>query len=260
SRPEAYHQELLAALEDPYREPKPGDVETIHAGLRAKEPGLARKLRYDSYRRVALIDHFFKPELRRTEFQSGRYQEMGDFTTNQYQAQTTESPEGLRAILARDGHLSYSGTQASFQVVKELEISRNRPLLTAHYRLTNTSSALASGLFGSEWSLHLLGGGRDPECCAQFGGRDLRMDGSGQSESVDRLNLVNRWLGIYLTMGSSRRLTLWQLPLEAISNSEGGLERTFQGTCLMALVPFHLEPGESLSFSLEWEQTAAPQC
>ncbi|MDO8690327.1 MAG: DUF1926 domain-containing protein [Dehalococcoidia bacterium] len=258
SRPEAYHQELLAALEDPYREPKPGEVTTIHSGLRVKEPGLARKLRYDSYRRVALIDHFLKPELRRTEFHSGRYQEMGDFTTNRYQAQTAESPLGLRAILTRDGHLSYTGKQASFQVVKELEISRNRPLFTAYYRLTNTSSGLASGWFGSEWSLHLLGGGGDPECLAHFGGRDLRLDASGQSKSVDRLSLVNRWLGIYLTMRASRRLTLWQLPLEAISNSEGGLERTFQGTCLMALVPFHLEPGESLAFSLEWDQTATP--
>ena len=54
-------------------------------------------------------------------------------------------------------------------------------------------------------------------------------------------------------MRASRKMALFQFPLEAVSNSEGGLERTFQGTCFMLLAPFTLEPGGSLAFALEWE-------
>ncbi len=255
SRPEAYHHELLAAKEEPFREPKEGEVETIHAGLRVKEPGLAKKLHYDRYRRVALVDHFIKPGLTPAEFQAAEYQEMGDFVHGEYQVRSEKTPEGFRAALSRDGRLSYDGRDRPLRLEKTLEVMDGRPVLCVEYRLTNTGTDTVSGLFGSEWSLHLLGGGSDPECYAEFGGSRLRLDASGQAEGVDRLDVSNGRLGIHMGLKLSRGATIWQVPLEAISNSEGGLERTFQGTCFVTLVPFWLQPGESVGFSLEWEQS-----
>jgi len=47
---------------------------------------------------------------------------------------------------------------------------------------------------------------------------------------------------------------LWSYPIEAVSNSEGGFERTYQGVCLTLLWPLRLAPGESTSFGLTWRQ------
>ena len=47
---------------------------------------------------------------------------------------------------------------------------------------------------------------------------------------------------------------LWSYPIEAVSNSEGGFERTYQGVCLMLLWPLRVAPGESTSFRLTWRQ------
>ncbi len=251
SRPEAYHQELLASSEEIV--PEGDDVQTIHSGLRMKEPGLAKSIHFDTYRRVCLIDHFLKPSLSLASFKAAKYEEMGDFTASPYQAQLTSIPRGLRVALARDGHIHYGPAPAPFRIEKELEIREGDSRFAIQYRLTNTSPDRSSGLFGSEWSLHLLGGGGDPQCYWEAGGRHGRLDSSGQVQDIDRLSLGNRRLGIHLSLQSSRKVTIWHLPLEAVSNSEGGLERTFQGTCFMALVRFEMEGGESLSFSLEWK-------
>lgn len=252
SRPEAYHQELLASQEEAL--PEEGHLQTIHAGLQVKEPGLAKRIHYDRYRRVCLIDHFLAPNLSRAKFGAGAYQEMGDFATGQYQTQVREVPQGLQVVLARDGHLHYGRTPTPFRVEKQLEIKEGKPCFAVRYRLTNTAGDHAAGLFASEWSLHLLGGGGDPQCYWRAAGRQGRLDSGAEVREVEHLALGNHRLGIHLSLQASRSVTLWQLPLEAVSNSEGGLERTFQGTCFMALVPFHLEPGESDSFTLEWEE------
>lgn len=251
SWPEAYHQDLLASQDD--LAPDDGEVQTIHAGLRVKEPGLAKKLHFDRYRRVCLIDHFFKPHTSLAGFRLAKYEEMGDFVAGHYEPQIARPPGGLRLTLARDGHLHYGGTSAPFRVEKELEIREGQSPFTVRYGLTNTAPGRAEGLFATEWSLHLFGGGGDPQCYWEAGGRHGRLDSAGRLEDVDHLALGNRWLGIHLSMSASRAFSLWHVPLEAVSNSEGGLERTFQGTCFVVLVPFDLEAGESLQFSLEWE-------
>lgn len=253
SRPEAYHQELIEAQEE-ILAGEEGDVQTIHAGLRVKEPGLAKKLRYDHYRRVSLIDHFLEPDITMARFRSGHYQEMGDFVNARYDTSVIEEPSGLRATLSRKSFLRYGQKPRPFTVEKEIAIETGQRGFTVLYRLTNTGEERTSGLFGSEWSLHLLGGGSDPECYRIAGDQQGRLDSARQMPDVDQLAIGNKRLGIHLTLQASRKLDLWQLPLEAISNSEGGLERTFQGTCFLATIPFDLNPGETLSFSLRWEQ------
>lgn len=250
SRPEAYHQELLASPEE--IAPEAGEVQTIHAGLRVKEPGLAKKIHFDSYRRVSLIDHFLEPNVSLSSFKAARHQELGDFTTGPYQANVSRVAGGLRVGLARDGQVHYGHAPAPFRVEKELEISEGEPRFTVLYRLTNAAPDTAAGLFASEWSLHLLGGGGDPQGYWEAGTRHGRLDSTSQVHDVEHLTLGNRRLGIRLSLRTSPRVILWQYPLEAVSNSEGGLERTFQGTCTMVLVPFELRSGESLSFTLEW--------
>lgn len=251
SRPEAYHQGLMeipdgTKLDD-------AEVQTIHAGLRVKEQGLAKRIHYDPYRRVCLIDHFLKPNPTAASLRSAKYEEMGDFAMGAYQAQVTGLPGGLCVTLVRDGHLTYGQKPTPFRVEKRLEILEGQPRYTVRYELTNTAQTRVSGAFASEWSLHLLGGGGDPQGFWEASARHGRLDSSSHVQDMDRLAIGNNRLGIHLFMRASRKMDLFQFPLEAVSNSEGGLERTFQGTCFILLTPFELEPGEGLDFTLEWE-------
>ncbi|MDP2937089.1 MAG: DUF1926 domain-containing protein [Dehalococcoidia bacterium] len=251
SRPEAYHQELLAPPEEIV--PEGDGVQTIHTGLRVKEPGLAKRIHFDTYRRVCLIDHFLKPNPTAANLRSAKYEEMGDFAMGAYQAQVTGLTGGLCVTLVRDGHLTYGQKPTPFRVEKRLEVLEGQPRYTVRYELTNTAQTRVSGAFASEWSLHLLGGGGDPQGFWEAGARHGRLDSSSHVQNIDRLAIGNHRLGIHLFMRASRNMALFQFPLEAVSNSEGGLERTFQGTCFMLLAPFTLEPGGSLAFALEWE-------
>jgi len=49
----------------------------------------------------------------------------------------------------------------------------------------------------------------------------------------------------------SEPLDLWSFPLETISRSEEGAERTYQGAVLLPHLKRELEPGAALEFSVE---------
>ena len=66
------------------------------------------------------------------------------------------------------------------------------------------------------------------------------------------LALGNRQLGIEIRVKLSQKVRLWRFPVEAICNSEAGLERVYQGSCLVLLLPFRLTPTESLRLGLSW--------
>jgi alpha-amylase len=45
---------------------------------------------------------------------------------------------------------------------------------------------------------------------------------------------------------------LWKLPIETVSNSEGGFERVYQGTSLIARWPLSLDPEQTWEGSVYW--------
>jgi hypothetical protein len=54
-----------------------------------------------------------------------------------------------------------------------------------------------------------------------------------------------------VTLTLSQSATLWYFPLEAISNSEAGYERVYQGTCTLLWWDIALGPGESWEVTLQ---------
>jgi len=43
------------------------------------------------------------------------------------------------------------------------------------------------------------------------------------------------WMPLAITLVFSRPATRWRIPVETVSQSEGGAERTYQNTCLVPL-------------------------
>src|SRR5439155_18436156 len=94
-------------------------------------------------------------------------------------------------------------------------------------------------------SLTLLDG-HSQERAYAIEGRELAPDervlaSRGVWNDVERLSLVNRANGFRVDLGfGGARPTVWRFPLETVSNSEGGFERTWQGAVIVPLFPVRL--------------------
>jgi len=249
-RPEAYHQVLIEGKEQVDQ-----DVRTIHEGIRIKERGLGRRLHYERYRRACMIDHFLGTNTTLRKFIRSSYRELGDFVDQPYDCVVEEVGDGLKIHLKRDGHLKYNRRLVPFRVEKELMLAAGKDELAITYRLTNLGNIAARGTFGSEWNINLLGGGHSDQAYYEVPGIQLddeHLDSTGELPDIWELALGNRHLGIEVQLKLTQRAKLWRFPVEAICNSEGGLERVYQGSCILVILPFTLLPGESLHVRLNW--------
>ncbi len=292
-RPEAYHAALLEACrarERASRQPEEGQSEiaptkseagtsgeqaaaqaspqdssgngpaSIHDGLRfrCEEVGA---LEYDSYLRTCLIDHFLPHGIRPEAFSSASYQELGNFVSEPYTVCLAGGQEGevltegeVRADLSRDGRVAIGDDLLPVRVDKTLTMRPGQQEMKVHYSITNLSDCWLDTLFASEWNINLLGGGHNP--LAYFllpGGEEERLDEPGAWHNVGEAVLGNRGLGIELRFNAQPEAALWRMPLETVSNSEGGIERAYQATTLVFALPIRLAPGESAPLALHWQ-------
>ncbi len=113
--------------------------------------------------------------------------------------------------------------------------------LQCRYALSGEAQAV---VFAPEVAVTLLAGNA-PDRYYQVPGRDLspderRLDSRGVTEG-GVLELVNGWdrFAVRLDAPSS---TLWRYPLETASQSEGGFERTYQGSLLSPIFRLNIGP------------------
>ena len=253
-RPEGYHQELREAVAQGQAvlASQMGELESIHTSLvRVKEWGLEDKLHYDWYRRGSLIDHLIPVSTTLEEFYHCQYSELGDFVDQPYQYTVTEFSEGLEARLVRDGHLWQGEVLAPLRIEKRLSLRAGSTDLAALYTLTNTGSQPVTARFGVETNWGILGG--DGEGTYYEVGQQLfPLASQGELGGVGWLTLVSRPLGMEIGVAFSRDAALWRFPIEAVSNSEAGFERAYQGSCLLTHWPLQLGPGETWSVELHF--------
>ncbi len=108
------------------------------------------------------------------------------------------------------------------------------------YELLNGSDEEVSFFFGTEVNFTLLGGS-DPQRYIAFpGDRRAQMNEHGEAGAVTSFSLVNEYDHFRVDFSLSTPARLVYFGVETASNSEGGLERTYQGTCLIPLFPVTL--------------------
>jgi 4-alpha-glucanotransferase len=260
-RPEAYHQRLWQAAREKLERgqkqaPKQDEgAVTIHEAVRFKEQDLDRFLQYDWYRRACLLDHFPAEETSLESFAATTYHETGDFVNQPYEARVDREGEEIRVTLVRNGQIERDGQGRPFRVQKELRLIDGEPQLRVRYTLTNTGGEAVGGVFGSAWNLNLVGPGDVRQAYYEVEGQPLNDRGltsSGESSDVIRLKLVNPELELTLAGEVSRKARVWRFPIETVSSSESGFERTYQGSCVVLGWPFTLKPGELWQVDLKW--------
>ena len=255
-RPEAYHAQLhgggrpaAARLAGLASEPDPYDSATsIHSVVRAREPGLAARLRYDAYERRLGLVHSFRPGTLPDAFEEARAEELSDSHTGPYSVDEL-GPD--RILLHRDA--SFGATADAIRIEKRFTFAGDRrsPAIRLEVRVENHGTAGIAADVAIEWPLMLLGGGANPAAWYDVDGRRSPHDGRASHANSTMLTSGNDQVGISIRTSIEPPATAWWSPIETISNSEGGFERTYQGSALVAVWPIRLAPGELVAVSVD---------
>ncbi len=255
-RPEAYHARLLeadartAALAAGVPDPVAvaGTAPSIHSVVRAREPNLADHLQYDAYERRLGLVHLFPAETSAEAFAAARAVELSDAHLGAYEV---IQAHGGVLVLQRDA--SFGEAAGALRLEKRFTFSgeRRTPGIRLGVRLENRGADEIHALLAIEWPVMLLGGGGNPAAWYEVAGQRTPHDGRGEHQDVSELASGNDDIGIHLGSSIVPPATAWWAPIETISNSELGFERVYQGSAFVAAWPVHLEPGATVSVSLD---------
>ncbi len=250
---EAYHTEIREASA---ADGGGGQPESIHEHVRVKEAGLADILVYDRTPRYSFIDHLFHAPPSADDLSAGRYEEAGDFATGAYQViNASETNDGVVVELFRDGMLAAGPKGVPLAVKKIYTIRDASPSITVRYTLSNTGPEDCSFFFGVEGNYTLLAGD-DPGRYLLADDRRAAMNARGQIEGIEEFSIVDEAYGFRVSFRHCRPARLVHYGVQTASNSEGGLERTYQGTSIVSLFPVALAAGAHCD--VEIIMTASP--
>ncbi len=220
-RPEAYHRKILAGPSS-----NNGDCASIHDRVVFKQEGLDKRLQYDRYPRKSMVDLFYGEDVTLEAVVSGEATLVGDFFDGVYEAKVQRSPDRgrTRVLLTREGTVQGE----PLTVTKAVTLNAGSAVLEIAYRLENLSQerplhfavelnfagmpAGADGRYFHDADHHVLG---------QLGTR-LELT------NVEGLGLVDDWLGLDVSLKTSRLTNFWTFPVETVSQSEGGFELVHQ--------------------------------
>ena len=260
---EGYHQDLIdaAAGGKLVVAGRPAKLESIHApsAIRAKEPDLEKKLFFDWYRRASLVDHVFSPAETLDRFYRNQFQEWGDFVNQPYQVKVAQTSKKITVTLEREGGVWIERVRYPLHVEKKIIVEAGKSGFEVHYTLTNVGTEQIDARFGVETNWGIVGGDEAEGAYTLFAGGDLqRLNAREETQQVKDVAVVIERVGRSL-LKASEAATWWQFPLETISLSEAGFERTYQGTTLMAHWPLSLAVDAAWKIKLQFELVKSAQ-
>ncbi|MBI3333116.1 MAG: DUF1926 domain-containing protein [Candidatus Omnitrophica bacterium] len=242
-RPEAYHEKIRSSRPALSHSAAPspghgGGPFSIHERQETAAVPLADSLVYDPYRRASLIDHLFSTEADFQDFARGGSRELGDFVEGSYRGRIQRSGGFVRGILTRQGRIHLEGAEQPVRLRKSVTLPADGRRFTVAHQLLNGSVRPLKFLFGSEMN---------------FGLKDAHLNRIGEAEGIRRFELVDPSARLKVSWTFSRPARLWYFPLETLSDSERGMERTYQGVNLTFLWPLTLAPRGSWTVTGEIE-------
>ncbi len=236
-RPEAYHARLLDAAATG------GGVVSIHEQTRVKEPGLARRLRYDRWPRHAFRVLLFHPWRAYEDYEALRLEENAGLAAGAYDVVSVsaekvelvreaplEPPMGGEAaapVLRACKTFSFVKSGAGFCVACDLVLSQTGP---QPLRVK----------VGLEMVLNLLAP-QEPDRYFEFGSERHSLNWGAAVPASD-LHVVDEWQKVATMIEAPGASQFWVAPIETVSESEGGFERVYQGSQILAVWPAELEP------------------
>jgi alpha-amylase len=249
-RPEAYHarlNEATTAASDS------GSAVSIHEQVRVKEPHLERFLRYDRFPRHSFRILLFDPSRTHSDYDALQLTELpavagGAFQIRNSSAASAElvfdqplpefaanptNPPRLRIIKRFLFGPAPNGCEVSCDVAVSLSKTLSKPLLFGIESVINFLAPADSDRFFETPS----------------GPQNLRFSGSLPGPL---LRMEDGWQRIRAALHAPLAGEFWVAPIETVSESEGGFERVYQGSQILALWRPELTAQTTFSARLLW--------
>lgn len=250
-RKEAYHYKLLSLRDAGANGQQPA---SIHDMVRTKEPGLENMLFYDALRRASLVERFVDRGVTVDDLWSARAHERADFAGKPFTLESVTHRKGQEAAitLARAASVEHDGQRVPVRLTKRLVFPLGDLALRVTYRFRNEGDRPIDGRLLSEWNLTLLAGDSADRSYFVEGQpiADPRLCTRGQHDGVKRAGMTDRWLGLNVALESPQTGRFYRYPVETVSQSEGGFERVYQGSCLVWGWDLSLAPGATADLEL----------
>jgi alpha-amylase len=254
-RVEAYHRKLKEA-ENLSQRTNNHEPKSIHDIVSQKEQGLEEFLHYDWYNRYSFLDHLLGSETTLENFKTSRYPELGDFVNQPYrvvQISHTPSREEIRVTLGREGHLwEKDGKRFPVRIIKSFNVRGGSSEVEVVYQITNQNTVTLRLWFGIEFNFNFLSE-NDPKRYYFFPGRHIADDllnSTGKEGNVATICLRDEWKNLEVACTFDPPAEVWRFPLETVSRSEEGFERTYQGSSILSHWEMELPGGESKTYRL----------
>lgn len=253
-RPEAYHDTIRRAAQNGSEEADP-QVAAVSTDIVFKHPDLDKKLAYDPWPRKSLVDHFLRPGLTLGEYQH-EGGTLGDFHQGVYQTVLRRSDERVEAAMSRDGSLG----PYRVKVTKTVGLNRNSGgNLEIFYELENLPPDVPIH-FGVEFNFAGMAAGASDRYYYDQQGRQLgQLESRLELDDVERIGLVDEWLGLDATLEVTQPAGLWTFPIQTVSQSEGGYELVHQSCAVVPHWEFVVGPEGrwSVGLTLSLDTSAA---
>ena len=233
-RPEPYHEKLK--VKELHAVAAGTTPASIHDLIGVKERNLAQRLIYDDHRRSAFIDYGLQrmPSLQEVVHSTWSEQQQwapGSFHWQRSRRMAASRPTGpLEVILSRaigEGCL-----------IKTIRVFADRPSMECVYTL----EGMHVPVVGLEFNVSL---------------RDERyLTTMGQREGVSAFDIEEPAAQASLCLSLDPPATVLHFPIETVSESEEGLERTYQGLCLVCL--WELRGASPWAARVRWSVAVRP--
>jgi 4-alpha-glucanotransferase len=182
-------------------------------------------------------------------FSRSRYSETGNFVNTPYELNEIEknsSPANISFTLRRDGFILQDDQQMPVSIEKSFLVDDAAMKISSSYSVTNKSKRFVDMWFGIEFNFTLLAGS-DPLRYYSFPvdkKEKIFMNSEEAFQNISGFEIRNEWDGFALKFAISPEAGVWTFPLETVSQSEDGLERTYQGSSMLIHWKAPLAPGK----------------
>ncbi len=204
-----------------------GEHESIHDRVVLKEEGLERRLVVDPHQRVSFSGYF--STVRSAEQLLWRTEAGSDaptFAFREYHCATAlelhDTPHtGISALV----------DHGDFKLRKQVALGADG-VLELQVELAEGQAPVGHGLYWLEFNFTVLTDSA-PDRFMELNRSRVELNQALEHEGLRSLSLVDGWQKIKLSLELDKAAQLLSYPVYTVSSSEGGFERTYQGTCIM---------------------------
>ncbi len=248
-REEIYHKTIMESQHSENSDQ--GQPQSIHDRIKFKEQDLHSKIFFDRWERYSFLDHFIGPDTTLEDFKQCRFEEQGDFVDQTYEKKSNNSAQtdkNYSITMTRTGVVTQQGNSHPVKIEKTFIFSKTDAHIQAHYKIDNVSDVLLNLWWGVEFNFTLLAGDAEDRyyTCPGHSLESARLISEGALDHVESFGMRDDWHKFQLSVGFQPAVSLWRFPVETISQSEDGFERTYQGSCLLMHRKLELLSGQSV--------------